>query len=102
MRRLMLLLALVCGAASAAAQTPPAVTPLPTVTGPVPVTADSYPLMASDKLQNIVDLSKAGYVEEDFFVSARPNIYDSAADVSAAVRPPAVPYATRIMLRRPA
>ena len=66
------------------------------------MTADSYPLMASAKLQNIVDLPKAGYVEEEFFVSGRANVYDYAADGSPAVRTPAVPYATRIMLRRPA
>jgi len=56
-------------------------TPVPIgVTGPIPVTADSYPLMASNKLQVVVDLPKAGYVEEEFFVSGRANVYDWAAD----------------------
>ena len=100
MRRLLLAAVVFAGAvATAAAQTP---TPLPAVTGPIPVTADSYPLMASNKLQNVVDLPSAGYVEEEFFVSGRANVYDWAADGSATVRTPAVPYTTRIMLRRPA
>lgn len=100
MRRLLLFVVAFSGVlATAAAQTP---TPLPAVTGPIPVTAASYPLMASDKLQNVVDLPKAGYVEEEFFVSGRANVYDWAADGSPAVRTPAVPYTTRILLRRPA
>jgi hypothetical protein len=71
------------------------------VTGPIPVTSDSYPLMASNKLQTIVDLPKAGYVEEEFFVTGRANVYDWAADGQASVRTPNAPYTTRIMLRRP-
>ena len=87
---------------AAAAQSVPAITPLPTSTGPVPVTPESYPLMASAKLQTVVDLPKAGYVEEEFFVSGRANVYDWAADGALSVRTPAAPYTTRILLRRPA
>jgi hypothetical protein len=58
--------------------------------------------MASNKLQAVVDLLKAGYVEEEFFVSGRANVYDWATDGSAAVKTPNAPYTTRIMLRRPA
>ena len=86
--------------APAAAQTT-SVT-LPTVTGPIPVTADSYPLMASNKLQVVVDLPKAGYVEEEYFVSGSANVYDWAGDGSVAVKTANAPYTTRIMLRRPA
>ncbi len=86
--------------APAAAQAP-SVT-LPTVTGPIPVTADSYPLMASNKLQVVVDLPRAGYVEEEFFVSGSANVYDWAGDGSVTVKTPNAPYTTRIMLRRPA
>ena len=99
MRCLTLLLIVLCNAASIAAQIP-AVT-LPSVTGPIPVTAASYPLMASNKLQVVVDLPKAGYVEEEFFVSGRANVYDWAADGSPAIKTPNAPYTTRIMLRRP-
>jgi hypothetical protein len=96
-----LLLVVICSAAPAAAQNTAAV-PLPDVSGPIPVTADSYPLMASNKLQAVVDLPKAGYVEEEFFVSGRANVYDWAAEGGLAVKTPNAPYVTRIMLRRPA
>jgi len=99
---LALLLVIVCGAAPAAAQGTPAATPIPTVTGPIPVTSDSYPLMASNKLQTLVDLPKAGYVEEEFFVSGRANVYDWAANGTLSVKTPAAAYTTRILLRRPA
>lgn len=41
-----------------------AAVPTPNVTGPVPVTADSYPFLATD-----IDLSKYGYVEEEYFIT---------------------------------
>jgi hypothetical protein len=94
------LLFLCAVAAPAAAQN--ASLTLPPVTGPIPVTADSYPLMASNKLQVVVDLPKAGYVEEEFFVSGTANVYDWAGDGSVLVKTPNAPYTTRIMLRRPA
>ena len=37
--------------------------PTPAVSGPVPKTADSYPFLSTD-----IDLSKYGYVEEEFFI----------------------------------
>jgi hypothetical protein len=105
MRRDLLLRSLfllaVCAAVPATAQTVPPVT-LPTVKGPVPVTTASYPLMASNKLQVVVDLPKAGYVEEEFFVSGRANVYDWAPDGGIVVKTPDAPYTTRILLRRPA
>jgi hypothetical protein len=76
--------------------------PIPRVTGPIPVTADSYPLMAADKLQDVVDLRGAGYVEEEFFVSGTANVYDWAPDGALSVRTPNAPYTTRILVRRPA
>jgi alpha/beta hydrolase family protein len=98
---LALLLVIVWGTVPAAAQGTPTATPVPTVTGPIPVTAESYPLMASNKLQTLVDLPKFGYVEEEFFVSGRANVYDWAADGRLSVRTPNAPYTTRILLRRP-
>jgi hypothetical protein len=98
----LVLLLIIGGAQVAAPQGTPAATPIPTVTGPIPVTADSYPLMASAKLQTLVDLPKAGYVEEEFFVTGRANVYDWAADGRLSVRTPNAPYTTRILLRRPA
>ena len=87
---------------AALAQAPAAAVTLPTATGPIPATAESYPLMSSAKLQAVVDLPKAGYVEEEFFVSGRANVYDWGADGALTVRTAAAPYTTRILVRRPA
>src|SRR6266853_946329 len=77
-------------------------TPVPKATGPIPVTADSYPFMASNKSTPAFDLSKAGYVEEEFLVSGTANVYDWAADGTVSVKTPNAPYVTRILVRRPA
>jgi hypothetical protein len=77
-------------------------TPLPKLTGPIPVTADSYPLMAANRALQPIDLQKVGYVEEEFIVSGNANVYDWAADGSLSVKTPDAPYATRILVRRPA
>ena len=86
------------GAGTSAAQG----TPVPDVKGPLPVTAESYPMMMSSKLQTVVDLGKAGYVEEEFLISGRANVYDWGADGRATVKTPNAPYTTRILIRRPA
>ena len=90
------------GYESTAAQGPPTTTPIPTVKGPISVTAESYPLMASAKLQTLVDLPAAGYVEEEFFVSGSANVYDWGPDGHLTVKTAGAPYTTRILLRRPA
>lgn len=87
--------------------------PVPAVTGPIPVTATSYPFLATD-----VDLSKYGYVEEEYFISGRAFRYDTSAPVPPAPRPVDLtatrietggtlndgtyPFKTRIVVRRPA
>ena len=81
------------------AQTP---IPLPTLAGPVAVSATSYPFLAANRLQEPIDLAKIGYVEEEFFVSGRANVYDWAQDGTLTVKTPNAPYTTRIIVRRPA
>jgi hypothetical protein len=76
-------------------------TPVPKVTGPVPVTADSYPFMASNRSTPAFDLSKAGYTEEEFIVSGTANVYDWTPDGALNVKTPNAPYGTRILVRRP-
>lgn len=98
----LVLLLILGGAQTAAPQGAPPATPVPAVTGPIPVTPTSVPLMASNALQTVVDLPGANYVEEEFFVSGRANVYDWATDGGPAVRTTNAPYTTRIMLRRPA
>lgn len=85
------------------AQSPrPAATPIPNFTGPIPVTATSYPLMAANRTLGAPDLPRLGFVEEEFIVSGKANVYDWLADGTLKVLAPDGKYATRILVRRPA
>ena len=75
---------------------------LPTVSGPLPVTATSYPFGAADHTLVPEDLKANGYVEEEFIVSGKANVYDWPAPGPAVVRTADVPYTTRVLIRRPA
>src|SRR5713226_8779705 len=77
-------------------------TAVPLATGPIAVTAESYPFMAARRAQELVDLEKLGYIEEEFFISGAANVYDWNVDASLSVRTANAPYTTRILLRRPA
>jgi hypothetical protein len=79
----------------------PAVVPVPDFTGPIPVTADSFPQMSVARMQTVVDLESLGYVEEEYFVSGTANVYDWEPDGSLSVRTPDAPYTSRILVRRP-
>jgi Alpha/beta hydrolase domain len=86
----------------AAASVAAASTPLPEVIGPIPVTADSYPFGAADHTLVPQDLAKVGYVEDEYFVKGKANVYDWPAPGPAVVRTTGAPYTTRILVRRPA
>ncbi len=75
--------------------------PLPMVTGPLAVMPESYPLMAADRIQEVVDLAAAGYIEEEYIISGDANIYDRGADGQISIKTAAAPYVTRILVRRP-
>jgi hypothetical protein len=93
-RQLVAAIAIICSmAAAAGAQT---------VTGPIPVTANSYPLLAANRVQEVLDLAKLGYVEEEYIITGTANVYTWAADGSLKVKTPNAPYGTRILVRRPA
>ena len=77
-------------------------TPIPKVTGPIPVTADSVPFLAESRNLHPMDLASRAYVEEEFIVSGTANVYDWAADGALSVKTPNAPYGTRILVRRPA
>lgn len=93
-------IALFLGAAVVLAQDAPVA--IPKVMGPIPVTADSYPFLGAGHTRNPIDWKKAGYVEEEFIVSGSANVYDWAADGGLSVKTANAPYATRILVRRPA
>jgi hypothetical protein len=79
-----------------------AATLLPIVRGPLPVTPDSYPFGAAHHTRVPTDLKKIGYVEEEFLVEGKANIYEWPEKGSAIVRTENAPYTTRILMRRPA
>lgn len=76
--------------------------PLPKVTGPIAVTATSHPFGGAKDTLAAVDLTKTGYVEEEYLLSGAANVYDWNADGSVAVKGANNPYTTRILVRRPA
>src|SRR5712691_3025090 len=90
------------GAAQGARPGSPDVTPVPKVTGPLPVSSDSVPFLAADKNLEPTDLKKHGYIEEEFIVTGTANVYDWAANGALTVKTPNVPYGTRVLVRRPA
>ena len=77
-------------------------TPIPRVTGPLPVSAGSYPFGAADHQLVPQDLGRRGYVEEEYLVSGEANVYEWPASGPAVVRTPDAPYTTRVLVRRPA
>jgi hypothetical protein len=88
----------VCLAGTASAQN----VPLPRATGPVAVTWESYPFAAQDASAPVTDLSKLGYVEEEYIVTGTANVYDWAPDGTVTVKSQNGAYGTRILVRRPA
>jgi hypothetical protein len=78
-----------------------ATTPIPKVTGPIAVTASSHPFGGAEWQLRPQDLSDHGYVEEEYLVSGRANVYDWDANGKAVVRTPRAPYVTRMIVRRP-
>lgn len=68
----------------------------------LPRTSDSYPFGAADQLRKPIDLAAQQYVEEEFVVRGRARTYDWAADGSLSTRTEPTPYATRVLVRRPA
>lgn len=78
-----------------------AAAPIPNVTGPIPVTVDSYPFNAANHSAVPQNLSKFGYVEEEYFVSGVANVYAFDDNGKAIVKTPNAAYTTRILVRRP-
>jgi hypothetical protein len=79
-----------------------AATPVPTVTGPLPASAASYPFGAANHEWVPENLARDGYVEEEYVVSGTANVYSWPAPGPAVVRTPDAPYTTRVLIRRPA
>jgi hypothetical protein len=107
-RRVVLGCAAACALALALGATAPvdvraAAVPSPTVTGPIKATSPpgdasrDYPYSAT-----VDDLTKYGYVEEEFFVEGTANRYTTPQGATGAILDGGHPYRTRIIVRRPA
>ncbi len=77
------------------------VTPIPDIEA-VPTTEDSYAFGAADHQLVPEDLSKKGYVEEEYLASGEANVYTWPAPGPAEVRTADAPYTTRVLVRKPA
>jgi hypothetical protein len=85
-----------------AAATAAAATPIPQAEGPLPANEDSHPFGGAAWQLRPQDLAEHGYVEEEYRISGKANVYTWAADNrTAVVRTPDVPYSTRVLVRRP-
>ncbi len=75
---------------------------VPAVEGPIPVTGDSHPFCAMEYSRVPLDVADYGYVEEEFFLAGRANVYDADENDRAVIAEEGLPYKTRILVRRPA
>jgi len=71
------------------------------VHGPVSVTDTSHPFGAADHTLKPQDLPSYGYVEEEYFISGKSNVYNWSARDKLEIRTPDAPYTTRVLIRRP-
>lgn len=71
------------------------------VSGPIPVTSASHPFGAADHTLKPQNLSDHDYLEQEFFVSGRANVYEWPARDQLEIRTAAAPYTTRVLIRRP-
>lgn len=75
--------------------------PIPSVSGPMPVTAHSWPWIAADHTARPLDLGRLGYVEEEYVIKGQARVLDwPSLDHLDSIA--AGPYVTRILVRRPA
>ena len=89
--------------ASCTASPPPAPSspsPFTKVVGPVAQNEASHAFGGAAYTLKPEDLAKEGYVEEEFFVSGKADVYDWPAS-GAVVKTPDAPYTTRVLVRRP-
>ena len=84
----------------------PAQVPTPIVTGPIPAVgppgtdlAHNYPQLASEPTFN---LSRAGYIEEEFFFGGTATSYSTPNMADGVVVSMGHPYKSRMIVRRPA
>lgn len=93
--------ALMMAASCVSTPEPARPSPLTSVVGPIAQTQASHAFGGAAYALKPEDLAPQGYLEEEFFVSGKANVYDWPA-AGAVVRTPDAPYTTRVLVRRPA
>lgn len=71
------------------------------VIGPVQVTSESYPFNGADHTVVPQNIASSNYIEEEYFVSGKANVYGYDAAGKVIVKHADAPYTTRILVRRP-
>lgn len=67
------------------------------------ITEDSYPFNMASKQRNPIDISKYGYIEEEYLISGKANVYAwKGSNDAPFIRSSNCPYCTRILVRKPA
>ena len=74
---------------------------LPEAEGPIAVTENSHPFCAMEYSRTPLHVADYGYVEEEYFLSGRANVYDTDENDRAVIYKEALPYKNRILVRRP-
>jgi hypothetical protein len=72
------------------------------VAGPIKVTSESYPFNGADHSVVPQNIASSNYIEEEYFISGKANVYDYDATGKVIVKRSDAPYTTRILVRRPA
>jgi Alpha/beta hydrolase domain len=94
-------LALLASCVASPSPAPASPSPLTSVVGPIAQSEASHAFGGAAYALRPEDLHSQGYVEEEYFVSGKANVYDWPA-TGAVVRTPDAPYTTRVLVRRPA
>ena len=69
---------------------------VPALTGPIPSTPRSHQFNSTLTYDDPLDLAKAGFIEEEYFVTGRAAVYADDLTVLSEV-----PYTNRLIVRRP-
>lgn len=80
---------------------PSTLSAVPALTGPLPVTENSYPFSTMACAIKPLDLASHGYLEEEYFVIGTANAYSVHEAGRIDVDVAEVPYVNRLLVRRP-
>lgn len=69
--------------------------------GPIGVDQKTHPFSANFTVREPLDLEKYNFVEEEYFIEGRANVYDLDEDSNVYVKDRDLHYMTRILVRRP-